>query len=215
MSERMKWPDMLKLAHVELPEGDSPAGRWRIKRVNVTAHDEEWGRLRALCGGGGRFVPAGQYTNLIRIPQRDPKPHESWWTIVMSDTPDEIRDHWPLLLEAKGDVLIHGLGLGVCIGPLMVKEGVERVTVVEIDPDLIALVAPHYRERYPDRLEIIQGDALTWEPPKGKRWGAVWHDIWDAINADNLETMKRLHRRFGRRCDWQGSWARDYCEDAR
>ena len=36
------------------------------------------------------------------------------------------------------------------------------------------------------------------------------HDIWDDICLDNLETMATLHRKYGRRCDWQGSWKRDW-----
>lgn len=130
----------------------------------------------------------------------------------MSDTPDEIRDLYPIVWKAQGHVLINGLGLGVVLQACLQKEDVTRATVIEISPDVIALVAPHYREKYGDRFEVIQADALAWKPPKGVRYGAVWHDIWDTICWENLESMKLLHRRYGRRADWQGSWCRYLCE---
>jgi hypothetical protein len=73
-------------------------------------------------------------------------------------------------------------------------------------------VAPHIGD---DRLRVIHADALKWMPPKVMRWSVVWHDIWDDISVDNLNEMTKLHRRYGRRCDWQGSWCRAECERAR
>jgi hypothetical protein len=34
-------------------------------------------------------------------------------------------------------------------------------------------------------------------------------------DTDNLEDMHKLHRRFGRRADWQGSWGRSFLEHVR
>jgi hypothetical protein len=65
------------------------------------------------------------------------------------------------------------------------------------------------------RLTIHHGDALTYKWPVGTRWTVAWHDIWDTICEDNLPDMNRLHRRFGRRVDWQGSWCRDLIETER
>jgi len=125
----------------------------------------------------------------------------------MSDTADEIHDHFEFLHRARGRVLIHGLGLGVAVQMALLKPEVEHVLVVELEQAVIDLVAPHYLERFGrDRLEIRRGDAFDWPVPKGTRWNAAWHDIWLDLNPDNLPEMRRLHRRFGRRCDWQGSW---------
>ena len=94
------------------------------------------------------------------------------------------------------------------------KPEVEHVTVVELSKDVIALVAGHYKARYGDRLTVVHADALDWKPPKGARYDAVWHDIWPDICGDNWETMKRLHRKYGRRCDWQNSWCRYQVKEA-
>jgi len=177
-------------------------GNWRIERFAVTKEDAELERLRAIFSSSrGRSVPEGTYTRLMRNS-----------TLVMSDTPDELSDCLPFLYEARGDVLINGLGLGTTVDLVLSLPEVGRVTVVEIAPEVITLVGPHLLEKYGERLDIIEADALTWKPPTGKRYSAVWHDIWDNICADNLPEMHRLHRRYGRRCDWQGSWCRERCE---
>jgi spermidine synthase len=137
----------------------------------------------------------------------------------MSDTPAEQDDHREFVQRARGRILINGLGLGMVLQACLERRkwqsdeyAVEHATVVEISPAVIALVAPHYQARYGDRLTIVQADALTWQPPKGERYAAVWHDIWPDICTDNLPQMHTLHRRYGRRADWQGSWARWICE---
>lgn len=197
----LKYSDAINLlTNVDVPEGE--AGEWRVERFEVTEEQAKRFNLGLLFGGGGnRQVKPGNYTRLMYGKAYDP---------VMSDTPAERRDHIPLILEAKGHVLINGLGLGMCVQACLNHPDVERVTVIEIAPDVISLVGPHYLERFgADRLEIIEHDALTYMPPKGMRYGAVWHDIWPEICADNWPTMGTLHRKYGRRTDWQGSWVRD------
>ena len=54
-------------------------------------------------------------------------------------------------------------------------------------------------------------DALQFMP-RGMKFTVVWHDIWNHICSDNLPDMHKLHRKYGRRTDWQGSWARHLCE---
>lgn len=191
-----------KKHQVPWPEGQH--GEARIEHFIVTEKDEKVGQLRAVFSFSslGRCCPAGQYTRLF-LGDR----------LLMSDTPDEIMDHNPLFWRARGRMLINGLGLGVVVRGALMSDQVEHVTVIEINPDVIALVGPHLSEAFgSERLEIIEADALTWKPPKGARYDAVWHDIWDNICTDNLPDMHRLHRRYGRRCDWQGSWARAECE---
>lgn len=173
---------------VTLPAGVS--GAWRVAHVDIP--DSVAYRLRER-----RFEP-GRYTQLFR-----------GRTLVMSDTPAERFDHLEFVRRAKGHVLIAGLGIGMCVAACLRKPEVERVTVLELSPDVINLVAQHYAC---DRLEVIQTDAMLWQPPKGARYGAVWFDIWDGICSDNLPSMKTIARRYGRRADWHGCWARELCE---
>ena len=126
----------------------------------------------------------------------------------MSDTPAEMRDHSYAVRMAKGSCLINGLGIGLVLKNILLKSEVTDVTVVEISQELIDIVAPHYQD---ERAVFICASAFDYKPPKGKRYQMVWHDIWDDICADNLPEMTRLHRKYGRRADWQNSWCKAEC----
>ena len=182
------------IPNVTIPVGT--AGPWTIDKFTVgrepTIHN-----LRLMRDGRG--VAPGEYTRL-RHAQRG---------VVMSDTTAEKRDHYAFVRAAYGHVLINGLGIGMCLNACLQKANVEQITVVEIDPDIIGLVGPHYTD---PRVNIVHASAFDFKPPKGVRFGAVWHDIWDSICEDNLPEMHRLHRRYGRLTDWQGSWGRDTIE---
>jgi hypothetical protein len=182
------------IPNVTVPEGS--AGKWSIERFIVEGNSIEAMRL----AWSGRHIEPGTYTRLVHM-------HRG---CVMSDTPAEKKDHFDFVINAKGHVLINGLGIGMCLAAALAKPDVTAATVVEIDSDVIELVGSHYLKD--SRVEIINSSAFNYEPPKGIRYGAVWHDIWDAMCSDNLPEMQALHRKYGRRADWQGSWGRWECE---
>jgi predicted membrane-bound spermidine synthase len=173
---------------VELPEASK--GKWSIQHFEVEEPD-----IHSMLRGRG--VRPGKYTRIMRN-----------GTLVMSDTPAEMRDHIGPVLQAKGSCLINGLGIGLVLKNILLKDEVTDVTVVEISQDLIDIVSPHYVD---DRVTFICADAFEYKPPKGKRYQMVWHDIWDNICADNIPEMAKLHRKYGRRADWQGSWCKYEC----
>lgn len=179
---------------VAIPE--ATRGDWRIEKFVVSDEQAKMEALRSMFSGG-RGVPAGSYTRLMR-----------GGTVVMSDTPDEIRDHYSIIGKARGHVLINGLGIGMVLAAVLKKPEVERVTVVELSADVIALVGHCYDD---PRVQIVNCSAFDYAPPKGVRYGAVWHDIWDNICGDNLPEMTKLKRKYGRRTDWQGCWCEYEC----
>ncbi|RLI87984.1 MAG: hypothetical protein DRP01_00090 [Archaeoglobales archaeon] len=150
---------------------------------------------------GRRPVVPGKYTRLVRLSKIP--------AVVMSDTLVEREDHQKFIDTAYGTVLVNGLGLGLCIAPLMSNPDVLNVVVVEKSKDVISLVSPTYRKRYPERLEIVHADAYTYEPETPP--DVVWNDIWDTICADNLAGMDELEAKY---CDadWCESWCRERCE---
>lgn len=189
----------LPLAKVDVPEGDS--GLWRIERFTVTEEGaQRFNFSLAIRGGGHRSIVPGVYTKLQHSKAIEP---------MMSDTPAEMWDHREPVQRATGRVLIMGLGIGLVVENCLRKPDVAQVTVIERDPDVIALVAPHYRQKYGARFRLIQADALEFRPAKGEWWDVIWHDIWPTICADNLPEMATLKRRFARRCDWQGCWSQE------
>jgi hypothetical protein len=153
----------------------------------------------------GRGTRPGTYTQLIVDGQ-----------LWMSDTDAECSDHLPVLgavrISRAKRVLINGLGLGVVLTGVLSFDHVEHIDVVEIDPRVIKLIGPHFAGD--DRVNLITADAYAQSKawPVGTRWDVVWHDIWPDINAGNLDGMKRLHRSYGKRCGWQGSWSRPQIE---
>ncbi len=171
---------------VSLPEAE--CGDWSIRRVEV--------KDSIVASFRERHFEPGTYTQL----------HHASRGLIMSDTPAERMDHLGFVHAAKGDVLISGLGLGMCLGAVLRKPEVERVTVLEIAPEVIEMVAPHYDD---PRVTIIETCALKWKPGKGRRFTAVWHDIWDNICSDNKQDMTKLNRRYGRCADWYGCWSED------
>lgn len=183
---------MGELKQVDVPEGSS--GAWQVSRFTLSREQSDVERIRAIVSGG-RGVPEGTYTRLTRHGH-----------VVMSDTPDEMRDHREPVRHARGHILINGLGLGMVLQACLDKPEVEHATVIDASADVIALVAPHYQARYGDRLTIIHADAFTWQPPKNTHYAMVWHDIWDDLCTDNLPEMARLKRKYGRRADWQDCW---------
>ena len=190
-----------EIPNVDVPEGKS--GVWRVERFTVSADDIRLHNLRCAIkpGMGNRMMKEGAYTRLVRGSE-----------IVMSDTHAEKRDHIAPVRMAKGVILLNGLGLGMVLNACLLKPEVEQAIVIEASDDVIALVADHYKGKFPGRVDILKADALDYQPPKGVRFGMVWHDIWDGICSDNLRDMTKLHRRYGVKADWQGSWCKELCK---
>lgn len=182
-----------------MPNGES--GDWKVFDYTVTEEQAKFENMRAAFSFSGRFIKPGIYKVLKRN-----------GTTIMSNTPAEIADHREFIWKASqgGHILINGLGLGVALSKILKSEKVLSVTVIEKSADVIALCADTYTSD--PRVTIHHADAFTWKPPKNMRYSAVWHDIWDYICADNLTEMHKLHRRYGRKSDWQGSWCRYQCE---
>jgi hypothetical protein len=183
---------------IDIPDGTS--GDWSIKTFEVSEEDTSFYNVRAVFKPGCRTIEPGTYKKLIFKKNT-----------TMSNTPAEIEDHMDFIYKARngGHILINGLGLGVALKAILENDNIESITVVEISEDVIKLVAPYYEKD--KRVNIIHADAFTWKPPKGIRYSAVWHDIWNNITSENLPEMTRLHRKYGRRTDWQGSWCKDLC----
>lgn len=188
------------LISVDVPEGVS--GDWKVERFTVPQEYAIFFNMqKCLEGNPDRCIEAGTYTRLMYTD-----------IIVMSDTPAEKRDHLEFVIRAKGNILINGMGLGYAIEACCRKTSVKSITVIEKSSDVIWLCKQHYLNRYPGKVEIIHADAFTWEPPKGVRYDAVWHDIWNHTCSDNLKEMDQLHYKYKGISDWQGSWCRKDCE---
>ena len=184
---------------VDVPEGTS--GRWTVERFTVSKKESDFDRMIAIVGSGrGRFVPPGSYTSLKRGDH-----------MIMSDTPDEIRDHRGFIYSATGRVLIAGLGLGVVLQAVARKPEVTHVTVIEKSPDVIKLVEAHWRTKpWGKKFEVVEADIFDWKLPRGVTYDHLWIDIWDDLCLDNLAEMGKLSRKFARAIPNRSSWGHGF-----
>jgi hypothetical protein len=147
-------------------------GRWSVKRVAGSAGSSYLARHSvdqwhdALCHGD-----------------------EAW----MSTSMLEIESHAWHLHCATGNVLVAGLGMGMYLHAVAAKPEVERVVVLEIDPDVIAIMQSstgfdQWADR--DKIVIINADALSpstaslvTEAFSGRRPDYLYADIWPVFPA--------------------------------
>jgi hypothetical protein len=188
----------------DVPAGFS--GAWVIEKVTIPDRDYDPGTdSRPDCF---KFRP-GIYTSLRRgSTQFMTDLYDEWWTQRTGIAEAQARG---------GEVLITGLGLGLVAEAMLrpVQSRVQRITIVEYSSDVIQLVAPHLDLLYPGKIEIIEADAFTWEPPRERRFTVGWHDIWpDPYAPENAEEMKLLEEHYRPWCTWQGFWPKTYLDAA-
>jgi hypothetical protein len=130
--------------------------------------------------------------------------------LMMTNTSMERRTNYGVLRNAKGDVLIAGLGIGMILPPILAKDEVRSVLVVEKYQDVIDLVAPHYQH---PKLTVACADIFEWRPTKDQKFDTIYFDIWPDICCDNLQGINTLHRkaRYWKRSkdSWMSSWQVD------
>src|SRR3990170_1561411 len=124
---------------VQVPVGH--CGKWKEERFVIDQEGASHHNMLEAIHGRRRMVMPGEYTRLCYGDE-----------VVMSDTPAEMDEHRSFVFRAQGQVLIMGLGLGVCLAAVARKPEVHHVTVVERSEEVVALVGPHYRTLLGPRL---------------------------------------------------------------
>ena len=109
-----------------------------------------------------------------------------WMTVE----PSEIESFKDFIDEAKGRVCLCGCGLGYVAYMLSLKEDVESVTIVEINPDIITMfkthILPQFRNR--DKIRIAESDAIEYLASTDlSMFNYVNVDIW----RDTLDMLPR------------------------
>lgn len=119
---------------------------------------------------------------------------ETW----MSITPMEIESQEIGIQHASGHVVVFGLGMGWAAAASALRPDVHRVTVVERDPDVIALhealgLFGALPDHAGEKVIVVHGDAFTWEPDGPV--SILLIDIWLPLVSDGrIAEVRRMHR---------------------
>jgi hypothetical protein len=194
---------------------EAKLGRFSIEKFSIGKIDKHRAEIIAK-EGMDRDPGSGTFTRLVETVPGAGENGSNLRKIWMSDTRAEIMEHTPLfnrLWWAELDsgpgirLLINGLGLGVAVhGALQYK--ISHIDVVEHNEAIVDLVRPLITD---DRVTIHSGDAYDMQWPRGTKWDFAWHDIWPAIDDDNLPGMRKLHAKYRKRVYWQGCWQYQGC----
>ena len=165
---------------------------WVITKISLT---EEEVRLERLRNFRNYFMVAGLKANFEYVKLFRKK--EGIW---MSDTPMERNSNNGFIQDANGDVLIFGLGLGLIVFPLLEKESVKSIKVVELNQEIIDLVSPYIKAKDThNKFSVVQGDAYEHHKIDNQKYDCVYGDIWRDISTDNYEGMKTLTKNWKNR----------------
>lgn len=186
-----------------IPEGKK--GIWEIQKFTVSKHQAKRFnfilRIESIVEEHiwNREIRPGTYRRLMK---RDEN------IIMMSDTPAELRDMKQGIEEATGNVLVFGLGLGIFAENCAIKKSVKSVTVIEVDQDVIDLVAPHLTKKH-QKIEVFQGDVFTYKPQF--KYDFIFVDIWPFIDHENLTDMRKIKRRLRNKTEKISCWCENEC----
>jgi hypothetical protein len=172
----------------------------------VTPEEVQMCRLRDAFNGRGEYYgfEPGAYARLSH------RVNGGRGATMMSDTWMEQRSNMEFCNQAKGDVLVAGLGIGMVLLAVQANPEVDRIVVVEKEQEVIDLVEPQLPLN--KKVIIVNDDIFEYHPQH--KFDTIYFDIWDGISADNLPDMRRLHRKaskWRKEGGWVGSWRREEC----
>lgn len=154
------------------------------------------GRWRLTHSGFGldRGYYSGQWA-VVGMPAllRDHQGEELTW---MSLSPHEIESQELGCRYAYGHTVVMGLGMGWVAINIALNPTVERVTVIELDPEVIELfdhsqAISGLPEDIRNKLEIVQADALQWQPDSPVDF--LYADIWRCLEEpQTLDDVRRM-----------------------
>ena len=174
-------------------------GDWKIEEFKISKDAADRFNLRqAFQGKAKEVISEGTFIRLEQL---------STGFVVMSNTPMELNSNLVAYKNARGKVLVAGLGMGMILDAILSKPEVTNVRVVEVDQDIIDYVGSFYKND--PRVEILHADIREYIPNNEEQYSYVWIDIWDDINESNLDEIHELNKRFSEHCINMNLWSMD------
>jgi hypothetical protein len=159
-----------------------------VPRYRETAHGDWTLRIGGHGLAQGYWSPAVVVNGLPML--------ERAGAVWMSITPLEVESAEIGIRLASGHVLVMGLGMGWAAAATAMRDAVTAVTVIERDPDVLALHAElDLFAQLPDiaraKLRIVAGDAYTHIPDRPV--DLLMPDIWLPLVSDGrIEEVRRM-----------------------
>lgn len=170
-------------------------GKWETMTSTYTAYEPFAWRDPILLPDFREIPQIGYFEQDFHFPAI----HENGveW---MSVKPNEVETMREPIKRSHGRVLTLGLGMGYFTFHASQKEDVRSVTVIERDPDVIALFKEHILPQFPhkEKIKLLQADAFAYmekELPKAS-FDYIFADLWHDA-SDGLEMYMRLKRLEG------------------
>lgn len=114
--------------------------------------------------------------------------------------------------NARGDVLIFGLGLGIVVFPLLKDESIKSITIIEHDKSLIDVVGFFLSSQdVCCKLSIIHGDAFTHHRDLHEKYDTIWFDIWSRLERSTVDEIEYLHKVYKKNLKDENSLMLSWC----
>lgn len=171
----------MKNTPLDIPEARS--GKHSIRHVEFPA-DTVFNTTTARS-----MIIGGQRNRQLqwRVPTRFHELCEDDQGVWMTDLPPEQAQLNKCIEPMTGSVLVGGLGLGLAATVLAERPTITSIKVVEISPDVIALVKPHLID--PRRkVSIVLGDIQSFVEShrRDKRFTWAFFDTWQSDGEGTL-----------------------------
>lgn len=153
------------------------SGAWTLRIAPLVAAQGYWSGLQLVEG-------------LVGLQRRD----KLW----MSITPMETESQQIGIDYAKGHVVIFGLGMGWSAAMSALRPEVEKVTVVEMDDEVLAMhdaigMFANLPDHAGQKVNLVQADALDWKPdsPVDILMPDIWLELITWGRAEEVHDMNR------------------------
>ena len=164
--------------HIHLPE--KTRGEWQLTHQEYQPYEMFCYDDPAVTEDGREIPCIGYFTESFRYPAVLQKGR-----LWMAITPNEVETMRQDIAAAHGNILVLGLGLGYYAYMTAQMENVSRVTVVELDRDVIRLFEEELLPQFPgkEKIRVIHGDAFAYveKEAAGEQYDFVYADIWHDV----------------------------------
>ncbi|MCR6628840.1 MAG: hypothetical protein NVV74_01585 [Magnetospirillum sp.] len=179
-------PDLPYPAMPAPPYRPAQGERWRLERAMIVAAPGYFSGPHPLGWDNHLLVRDGV----------------TWMSLV----PMEVESQMPHLAAARGTVVVCGLGMGLMAYAVSARRAVERLVVVERDPEVIAMFHQFAAfDSWPQRakVELVQADACEF---RLDGVDFLYADIWPYYRMDcMLADMARMYANIpAARCGYWG-----------